>query len=164
MLFLRVIFYIIKYNSENNPIDLYYFDLIKLEIGHQDFDIINEKNIVCLDGNHAHLFNVSYCNDKISYNISKSENIFVDYELDYNYYCDYYINYKMIVDKINNQIVFIQPEISREIDDSSYYYWEDFIFIKIYDLNLSLKKQKIFNFIKNALNFIMNVLMMNVKL
>ena len=129
----------IKYSSENNPIDLYYFDSIELENDIEDFDIINEKNIVCFDGYNAHLFNVSYCNDKISYNISKSENIFVHYEINYIYYITYYINNKIIVDKINNQIVFIQQEISREADDSSYYYWRDFIFIKIYNLNLSPK-------------------------
>ena len=55
----------------------------------------------------------------------------------------YYINNKIIVDKINNQIVFFQQELFREDEVSYYYYWNDNIFIKIYDLNLS-PKNKVF--------------------
>ena len=134
----------IKYNLENNPIDLYYFDSIELENDIEAFDIINEKNIICVDDRYdAHLFNVSYCNDKISYNISKSENIFVYHDINNSItsYMYYYINNKIIVDKINNQIVFFQQELFREDEVSYYYYWNDNIFIKIYDLNLSLKNK-----------------------
>jgi hypothetical protein len=36
----------------------------------------------------------------------------------------------MIVDKINNQIVFIQQEIYKIYDDYPYYYWGEFIITK----------------------------------
>ena len=141
----------IKYNLENNPIDFYYFDSIELENNIEDFDIINEKNIVCVDDRYdAHLFNVSYCNDKISYNISKSENIFVYH--DKKRYMYYYINNKIIVDKINNQIVFFQQEISGKEDIFFDYFWDDYIFIKIYDVNLS-PKNKVFQLSVNFFNY-----------
>ena len=116
----------IEYDSKNNPISLYYFYCIKMEVDILDFDIINENNIVIIDNTQIHLLNISYNKNSIIYNISRTINNYQNCGV-------YYI----IADKINNQIVAYSLKLN-----SHFLFIKNFIFIlKFYDLTLTPKNK-----------------------
>ena len=153
----RLYFSKIEYDSENNPIKIYYFDSIKLPCAIIDFDIVNENNIVFIDMfNTIFLLNITYNKNNIIYNISEKGEIFY-----YNYYNYEYDTY-ILVDKINKQIV-----LSSEILIEDWHWWNTYnnynLFIKFYDINLS-PKNKEFKFKENRFYICPNDLIRGTKL